>query len=64
MWKTSARCLLSDDPVQGSDSDWGRILKQHELRKWSCISLLLPVALGEDGTGGGMGQDFTIRGLP
>ena len=38
-------------------------MKQHELRKWSCISLLLPVALGvEVGEGDGMGEDLTVTG--
>lgn len=68
MWKTPAGCSLSDNSTSGSDSDWGGILKQHELRKWSCISLLLPVALGGeveagDGMGRGMGQDLIITGL-
>lgn len=64
MWKTPAGCSLSDNSTSGSDSDWGGILKQHELRKWSCISLLLPVALGgEVEAGDGMGQDLIITGL-
>ncbi|CAM9905591.1 unnamed protein product, partial [Hapterophycus canaliculatus] len=32
---------------KGSTSDWGSVLKQHELRKWSCLSALLPSVLGE-----------------
>lgn len=63
MWKSPARCTSPDIPTPGSDSDWGGILKQHELRKWGCISLLLPSALdGEVGASDGMGQDLTVTG--
>lgn len=40
---------------KGSNSEWGNVLKQHERRKWSCLSALLPAALAEPGIGGGGG---------
>ncbi|CAN0388651.1 unnamed protein product, partial [Ectocarpus sp. 8 AP-2014] len=41
--------VTSSSTGKGSNSEWGNILKQHELRKWSCLSALLPVVFGESG---------------
>ncbi|CAM9835777.1 unnamed protein product [Ectocarpus sp. 13 AM-2016] len=41
--------VTSSSTGKGSNSEWGNILKRHELRKWSCLSALLPVVFGEWG---------------
>lgn len=40
-----------------SESAWADISKQHEQRKWGCISILLPLVLGEAGISDALGRE-------
>ncbi|CAN0175738.1 unnamed protein product, partial [Scytosiphon promiscuus] len=57
---TSSSRHCGSSTGKGSTSDWGGILKQHELRKWSCLSALLPAVLYEPGAT--IGDGFSIPG--
>lgn len=56
--------FFANNCAAGSDSEWKEIFREHEIRKWSCLSALLPVVLGEAAPGRDqIGQDLSLSGI-